>query len=183
METQTALQTYSVDPSHSQVTFKVRHLGFSKVRGRFHGFDGTARMAPGTLDTLEVEGSVQVATVSTGDEKRDGHLRSDDFFAADQHPQMTFKSDGVSEVNGHSAKLAGDLTIRGTTKRVVLDVEYLGEATDPWGGSRIALEASGSIDRTEFGLTWNQALEVGGFLVGDTVEIELEVQAVQSTES
>ncbi len=179
VETQTALQTYSVDPSHSQVAFKVRHLGFSKVRGRFHTFEGTVRMAPGQLDTLEAEATVQVATIGTGDEKRDGHLRSGDFFAAEEFPTMTFKSDGVSEVSGNRAKLAGELTIHGTTKRVVLDVAYLGEATDPWGGSRIALEATGTIDRTEFGLTWNQALEMGGLLVGNEVELELEIEAVQ----
>ena len=179
METRTALQTYSVDPSHSEVSFEVRHLGFSKVRGRFTDFDGTVRMAPGEPSSLEAEASIQAASVATGDEKRDGHLRSDDFFAADQFPALTFKSDGTTDVSGSDFKLAGDLTIRDTTKRVVLDVTYLGEAKDPWGGSRIAFEAKGKINRTNFGLVWNQVLEAGGLLVSEEVELLLEIQAVQ----
>lgn len=179
MDTQTAVQTYTVDASHSQVAFKVRHLGFSKVRGRFTGFEGTVRMAPGDFTTLEADASIELATITTGDPKRDAHLRSDDFFAAEQHPTMTFKGDVVSDASGNDFKLEGDLTIRGTTKRVVLDVTYLGEATDPWGGSRVAFEARGTINRTDFGLNWNQVLEAGGLLVGEEVELELELQAVQ----
>lgn len=179
----TALQSFRIDPTHSQVRFAVRHMGFSKVRGQFHGFDGVVRMAPGQLDTLEVEGSVQIATITTGEDKRDAHLRSADFFAADEFPEMTFESTDVSEVKGTHARLTGDLTIRGTTKRVVLDVTYLGEATDPWGGTRVALEAEGTINRKDFGLNWNQVLEAGGLLVGETVEIALDVQAVLSEEA
>lgn len=179
METQTALQTYSIDPSHSQVAFKVRHLGFSKVRGRFTGFEGTVRMAPGDFSTLEADASIDLETLTTGDEKRDAHLRSDDFFAAEQHPTMTFKGHTVTGLSGKSFKLEGDLTIRGTTKPVTLDVTYLGEAKDPWGGSRVAFEATGTLNRTDFGLNWNQVLETGGFLVGEEVELELEIQAVQ----
>ena len=179
METQTALQTYSIDTSHSQVAFKVRHLGFSKVRGRFTGFEGTVEMAPGDFSTLKADASIELDTINTGDEKRDAHLRSDDFFAAEQNPTMTFEGRTVSDVSGKSFKLAGDLTIRGTTKPVTLDVAYLGEAKDPWGGSRVAFEAKGKINRTDFGLNWNQVLETGGFLVGEEVELELEIQAVQ----
>ncbi len=179
METQTATQTYAIDASHSQVAFKVRHLGFSKVRGRFTGFDGTVRMAPGEPASLEADATVQVSTITTGDPKRDDHLRSDDFFAADRFPTLAFKSDGTTDASGKNFKLAGELTIRDTTKRVVLDVTYLGEATDPWGGARIAFEAKGTINRTDFGLVWNQVLEAGGLLVGEEVELELEIQAVQ----
>lgn len=178
----TTLQRFRVDPAHSQVSFAVRHMGFSKVRGRFQEFDGTVRMVPDRLDTLDAEASVQVATISTGDEKRDNHLRSEDFFVADQFPKMTFESDGVSEVNGSSANLAGALTIRGITKRVVFDVEYLGEATDPWGGTRAAFEAEATVNRKDFGLSWNQILETGGMLVGEAVEITLEIQAVREEE-
>ena len=179
METQTATRTYTIDPSHSQVSFKVRHLGFSKVRGRFTGFEGTVRMTPGDFSTLEADASVELETITTGDQKRDAHLRSDDFFSVEQHPTMTFEGHAVSGISDDGFKLEGDLTIRGTTKPVVLDVTYLGEATDPWGGTRVAFEARGKINRKDFGLNWNQALETGGFLVGDEVEIELEVQAVQ----
>lgn len=179
METLTDIQTYTIDTSHSQVAFKVRHLGFSKVRGRFTGFEGTVRMAPDEPATLEADATIQTGTVTTGDDKRDAHLRSDDFFNAEQFPTMTFKSDGTTDVSGNDLKLAGELTIRETTKRVVLDVSYLGEATDPWGGSRIAFEAKGTIDRTDFGLVWNQVLEAGGLLVSEEVDLELEIQAVK----
>lgn len=178
MDTLAATQTYAIDASHSQVAFKVRHLGFSKVRGRFTSFDGTVTMDPDTPASLETDATIQVSTITTGDSKRDDHLRSEDFFAAEQFPTITFKSDGSTDVSGNDFKLAGDLTIRDTTKRVVLDVTYLGEATDPWGGARIAFEASGKINRTDFGLVWNQVLEAGGLLVGEEVELELEIQAV-----
>ena len=178
METQIAVQTYAIDASHSQVSFTVRHLGFSKVRGRFTGFEGVVHLDPGDLESLEATATVQTGTITTGDEKRDTHLRSPDFFAAEQFPTMTFRSDGVTEIVGDTFKLAGELTIRETTKRVVLDATYLGEAPDPWGGSRAAFEAKGTIDRTEFGLVWNQVLEASGVLVSEEVNIELEVQAV-----
>lgn len=179
MDTQTAVQTYAIDASHSQVAFKVRHLGFSKVRGRFTGFEGTVEMAPGDFSTLQADASIELDTINTGDEKRDAHLRSDDFFATGQHPTMTFRGRAASGVSDKRFKLEGELTIRGTTKPVTLDVTYLGEARDPWGGSRIAFEAKGTINRTDFGLNWNQVLETGGFLVGEEVELEIEIQAVQ----
>ena len=178
METQTALKTYVIDSSHSQVSFTVRHLGFSKVRGRFTGFEGTVRMDPANPASLEAEGTAEASSITTGESKRDEHLRSADFFAADEHPTLSFKSTGAS-ASGDKLTLTGDLTIRGTTRPVELDVTFLGEATDPWGGSRVAFEAKGTINRTDFGLNWNQVLEAGGLLVSEGVEIELEVQAVQ----
>jgi polyisoprenoid-binding protein YceI len=175
----TDVQTYQVDPSHSQVQFSVRHLGFSKVRGRFGAFDAVLGMAPGDLSTIEAEATVQIDSVDTRDEKRDAHLRSGDFFDAENHPELIFKSTGVRNVSGDQFDLAGDLTIRGTTHPVVLKATYLGEATDPWGGERVAFDAKTKINRKDYGLNWNTVLETGGVLVGEEVEISLEIQGVQ----
>lgn len=176
------LQTYIVDAAHSQVRFSVRHLGFSKVRGQFNSFDGTVRMSANELDSLQAAASVDIASITTGDDKRDAHLRSDDFFDAENHPSLTFESTGVRDISGTSCILDGRLTIRGTSKPVALETEWLGEVTDPWGGARVALEATTTINRKEFGLNWNQMLEAGGVLVGENVEITLEIQAVRQDE-
>lgn len=174
------LTTYNVDPAHTSVQFKVRHLAFTKVTGRFTDFDATVRMEPGNIETLEAEAKIKTVSINTGDETRDNHLRTNDFFNAEKYPEITFRSTGVHEVNSDNFKLEGELTIRDVTRTVVLDGEYLGEATDPWGGNRIALEARTTINRHDYGVKWNQALETGGFLVGDDVELILNVQAVQA---
>ncbi|CAN5517039.1 YceI family protein [soil metagenome] len=178
--TDTALQTYSVDPSHSQVGFTARHMGFSKVRGSFSAFDATIQMEGDDLSTLAAEATIETASITTNDEKRDAHLKSDDFFSADQYAQIAFKSREVSNVSGDSFTLLGDLTIRDKTVQVELDGTFLGTGTDPWGGQRIAFEAEGKISRKDFGLTWNQVLETGGVLVSDQIVLVLEVQATAS---
>lgn len=175
----TALQTFAVDPSHSRVGFTVRHLGFSKVRGRFEQFEGHLRLDPNDLTTLYAEATVQAASINTNEPKRDAHLRSADFFEVDTYPTLTFKSTGVRNVQGTSFILEGDLTMHGVTRRVVFDGEYLGEGKDPWGGTRIGFEATAVVNRKEFGLNWNQVLEAGGLLVSEDVAISLEMQAVQ----
>jgi polyisoprenoid-binding protein YceI len=172
------INTYNVDPAHSKVEFKVRHLGFSKVTGRFEKFSATVHVDPSDLSTLQVEATIDTDSINTGDAKRDAHLRSGDFFLIESHPEMSFRSTGPGQVKGDSVKLPGELAIRGTSLPVVLDVEYLGEATDPWGGKRVAFEAKTRINRKDYGLNWNAVLESGGFLVSDEVEIILEVQAV-----
>lgn len=176
---QPSLRTFTIDPQHSRLGFSVTHMGFSTVRGRFEQFDGAVRMSSDDLSTLEAEASVQTASITTGTEDRDQHLRSDDFFAVEEHPMMTFETQEVREVEGNTFTLVGDLTIRDTTKPVELEAEFLGEGTDPWGGTRVAFEAETAINRKEFGLTWNQVLEAGGVLVGTKVNISLEIQAVQ----
>jgi polyisoprenoid-binding protein YceI len=173
------LTTYSIDPAHSEAGFTVRHMGFSKVRGSFEELEGTVRMAPGDLSTLEAEATIQSQSITTRDEKRDTHLRSEDFFQVNDYPTITFKGTEVREVNGNDFKLVGELTMRGVTKTVELEGEYLGEGTDPWGGTRVAFEATTKVNRKEFGLNWNAVLETGGFLVSDEVEITLAIQAVQ----
>lgn len=175
----TGVQPHIVDASHSQVNFIVRHMGFSKVRGRFESFEATVHMEPGDLSTLEAEAVIQVASVTTQDEKRDAHLRSGDFFLVDEHPTLTFRSTGVRDIRGNAFTLAGDLTMRGVTRQVELEGEFLGEGTDPWGGTRVAFEAGTTINRKDFGLNWNAVLETGGFLVSEDVRIVLEIQAVR----
>jgi polyisoprenoid-binding protein YceI len=178
--TEIAVGTYTVDPSHSSVGFAVRHLGFSKVRGNFTTFEGSVTLDPADLSTLGAEAAIEAGSITTGDEKRDAHLRSEDFFAAEEHPTLAFTATGVRDVTGETLTLVGDLTMRGVTREVELDVVFLGEARDPWGGERVAFEARTRVNRKDYGLNWNAVLETGGFLVGDDVEIVLEIQAVKS---
>lgn len=180
---QTTLQTYTIDPSHSRLGFSVRHLGFSKVRGSFEQFEGTLRMDGDDLSTLQAEATVQTATVTTNDAKRDEHLRSGDFFLVDEHPTITFQSTGVRDVSGNTFTLEGDFTLRGVTKRIALQAEYLGSGADPWGNEKAAFEAHTTINRKDYGLNWNAALEAGGFLVSDEVEITLEIQAARQPDA
>jgi polyisoprenoid-binding protein YceI len=173
-----AAGTYDLDLSHSTVGFVARHLMISKVRGHFSDFSGVIQIADRPEDS-SVEVTIDAASITTNDEQRDGHLRSADFFEIDQHPQLTFKSTGVEAVKGDHWKVTGDLTVRGVTKPVVLDVEFEGAQTDPWGGARIGFSASTEIDREDWGLTWNQALETGGVLVGKKIKIDLGVEATR----
>ena len=178
--TESAVTTYTIDPAHSRLGFAVRHMGFSKVRGSFEQFEGVVRMQPNALETLEAEGVVQANSITTSDAKRDEHLRSPDFFEVDNHPTISFRSTEVRDVKGESFTLVGELTMRGVTRTVELSATYLGEGKDPWGGTRVAFEASTTVNRKDFGLNWNAVLETGGFLVSDEVQITLEIQAVQS---
>jgi polyisoprenoid-binding protein YceI len=172
-----AAGTWVIDLSHSSVNFKVKHLGVAKTRGRFTQFEGTVQVGEDPKDTT-VAVSIDTGSVDTHDSGRDDHLRSADFFDVANHPTMTFRSTGVSGT-GDSWTLDGDLTIAGVTKAVSLDVEFEGLASDPWGGSRAGFSAKTTVNREDFGLTWNTALEAGGFLVGKNVSIELEVELVK----
>lgn len=180
--TEKAIQTYSIDPAHSRLGFTVRHMGFSKVRGSFEQFEGTIRMTPDDLATLEAEATIQTQSITTNAQDRDEHLRSADFFEVDTYPTITFESTEVRDVSGNSFTLVGELTMHGVTKTVELEGEFLGAGTDPWGGTRVAFEAGTRINRKDFGLNWNQVLETGGVLVSEKVDITLEVQAVQEQE-
>jgi polyisoprenoid-binding protein YceI len=174
-----ATGTYAVDASHTHVGFKVRHLMVSKVRGRFADFEGTVTIAPEPLES-SVAVTVQLASIDTRDAGRDEHLRGADFFDADNHPTMSFTSTGVREA-GTAGRYAvdGELTVRGITKPLTLDVTFDGTARDPWGGERAGFTAKGEIDREDFGLTWNQSLETGGVLVGKKVELEIEAEVIK----
>ena len=172
-----ATGTYGIDASHSHVGFKVRHLVVGKTRGRFAEVDATLTIAEDPLAS-SVEVSVPLASVDTRDAGRDEHLRGADFFDVEQHPVMTFRSTGVRP-QGDEYLLDGELTVRGVTKPITLELTFDGTARDPWGGERAAFTAKGSVDREAFGLTWNQALETGGVLVGKKVDLEIEAEFVR----
>jgi polyisoprenoid-binding protein YceI len=169
--------TYEVDPSHSSVEFLARHLMITKVRGRFTGFKGNIVVAEEPVSS-SVDVEIDASSIDTGDAKRDEHLRSADFLDVANYPTMTFRSTGVKPA-GDRWKVTGDLTIRGVTRPVTLDVEFDGASVDPWGNQRIGVSARGEVDREEWGLTWNVALETGGVLVSRKIVIELAAEAVR----
>jgi polyisoprenoid-binding protein YceI len=166
--------TYVIDPAHSEVGFNVRHMMISKVKGSFHVIEGTIVAPENPLDA-KVTAKADVASINTKDEGRDQHLRSADFFDAENHPTIEFVSTGVREQNGEFL-VDGDLTIRGTTKPVTFTVEFGGFGSDPWGNYKAGATGTATIDREAFGLTWNTALETGGVLVGKDVTITLDLQ-------
>jgi polyisoprenoid-binding protein YceI len=170
---------WRVDPAHTRAEFAVKHLMITTVRGHFGDVDGTVRedSADPTRSTIEV--SLKVASISTGVEQRDAHLRSPDFFDADQFPSLTFRSTRIVAAGDDKLQVTGDLTIKGVTKPVVLAVTEEGRGGDPWGGQRAGFSATTKIDRRDFGLNWNQALEAGGFAVGHEVKITLDIQLVR----
>ncbi len=170
--------TWNVDPTHSIVGFSARHLMVTKVRGRFQSFTGAIEIASDPLQS-SVTASVDLASVSTGDDGRDGHLRSGDFFDVDNHPTMTFTSTGLT-ADGDDYRLTGDLTIKGVTRPVTFELEFDGVATDPWGNTKAGFSARAEINRKDWGLEWNVALEAGGVLVGEKIKLALDIQAVRA---
>ncbi len=171
---------YDIDAKHTSVEFVARHLMITKVRGRFDDVEGTITVAE-VPEESSVQVSIGSASVRTGEDQRDAHLRSADFFDADTHPRWTFTSTSVEQA-GDDWKVAGDLTISGVTKPVVLDVEFEGANSTPWGTSALGFSATAEIDREAWGLTYNQVLETGGVMVGKKIRIELNVEAVARTE-
>ncbi|MFO7894581.1 MAG: YceI family protein [Longimicrobiales bacterium] len=173
--------TWNIDSAHSQVEFTVKHMMITKVRGRFADVAGTIELDRENPPESRVEVDIDAASIDTREEDRDAHLRSEDFLNAEEYPKLTFRStrvEGLELEDGATFRVVGDLTIRGTTKEVELDAVFEGRGQDPWGNQRVAFSADTSIDRREFGLEWNQALETGGVLVGHEVKIHLEAQAV-----
>jgi polyisoprenoid-binding protein YceI len=170
--------TWNIDATHSTIGFSIRHMVFSKVRGRFLAYTGAIRLDDADLASSTVEVAIDAASIDTGTDQRDGHLRSADFFDVERFPELRFRSTRIEDVGGGRLRVLGELTIRDQTREVVLDAESAGRGKDPWGNQRIGFVARTSIDRKDFGLAWNQLLEAGGVLVGDRVDIELDVQAV-----
>ena len=175
--TTTTTTTYTIDRAHSEAAFQVRHL-LTKVRGRFSDFEGTIVYDAAEPERSSVKAIIRAASIDTNEPDRDKHLRSADFFAVDEYPTITFTSTRVRQKGGEEFDVDGDLTIHGITRPVTLAVSFLGKAKDPWGNERLGFEAETTINRKDFGLTWNAALETGGFLVGDEVKISLSVQAL-----
>ena len=175
--------TWEIDPAHTSIEFAVKHMMFTTVRGRFKSFSGTVRVDERNPDRSSVEADIDAASIDTGVADRDAHLRSADFLDAETHPTITFRSrriDGAYAKAGDRFRIEGDLTIRGTTMPVTLDATFEGLGKDPWGKQRAGFAARTEIDRREWGLRWNQALETGGVLVANSVRIEIESQAVKS---
>jgi polyisoprenoid-binding protein YceI len=174
-----AQETWQVDGAHSAVNLAVRHMVISKVRGHFGTWSATLRLDTAELARSTVEVEIEAASIDTGVADRDAHLRSPDFLDAAKYPTLRFQSRRVEAASKDRLRVVGDLTIRDVTREVVLDVEYGGQGKDPWGNTRVGFTATTSLNRKDFGLTWNQALETGGVLVADRVDIEIELQAIK----
>ena len=173
-----AAGTWQVDPSHSTVGFVARHLMVTKVRGRFSDYDAAVVIGDDPSES-SVEVAIRAGSIDTRSDDRDAHLRGADFLDVENHPEIRFRSTGVRHVGGDRWALDGELTVKQVTRTVTLDVEFEGTSPDPWGGERAGFTASAELDREEWGLTWNVALETGGVLVGRKVKLELEVQLVR----
>ncbi len=178
-----AVERWEIDSGHSGVHFSVRHMVIAKVRGQFSRWSGTVVAEDGDLGRASVEVVIDGSSIDTGVADRDAHLKSQDFLDVARYPELTFKSRHVETSGDERLKITGDLTIHGVTREVVLDVEYAGRTRDPWGNERAGFAARTSIDRRDYGLVWNQVLEAGGLLVGERVDIEIEVEAVKQTAS
>jgi polyisoprenoid-binding protein YceI len=173
------LTTWTIDPAHSHVGFAIKHLMIATVRGHFPGVRGTVTVDETDPTTANIDITIPTVTVTTGDEKRDAHLRSPDFFDVERFPSITFRGKRIEAKSRDAFRVVGDLTIRDVTHEVGLDVELLGRAKDPWGQEHAAFEAKTRINRADYGLTWNAALETGGVLVGDEVKISIEAQLLK----
>jgi polyisoprenoid-binding protein YceI len=173
-----ANENWQVDGAHSAVNVTVRHMVISKVRGRFTRWNAKLQLDTANLTRSAVEVDIEAASIETGVADRDNHLRSPDFLDVQKYPALTYRSRRVETPSKDRLRVVGDLTIRNVTREVVLDVEYGGQGKDPWGNQRAGFTATASLNRKDFGLTWNQALETGGVLVADRVDIEIELEAV-----
>jgi polyisoprenoid-binding protein YceI len=171
-----AVRTFAIDKTHSEAAFQVRHL-VTKVRGRFTDLGGSIAFDEASPAASSVTFTIQAASIDTGTPDRDAHLRSADFFHVEKYPTLTFVSTAIEARGGDEYAVTGDLTMRGVTKRITLPVTFLGKAKDPWGNEKLGFEAETTINRKDYGLTWNAALETGGFLVGDEVKISVSIQA------
>jgi polyisoprenoid-binding protein YceI len=169
--------TWSIDPMHSEVGFSVRHLMVSKVRGKFTKFSGEIVTAQDALDS-SVTAEIDLASIETGAEQRDGHLRSPDFFDTEKHPVMTFRSTGIRQDGDDGYIVDGELTLKGVTRSIPLRLEINGFGPDPYGGTRAGFTATTEINRQDFGVNWNAAMETGGVVVSDKVAIHLEIEAI-----
>ncbi|HUP27981.1 MAG TPA: YceI family protein [Chloroflexia bacterium] len=172
--------TWKIDAGHTTVEFVAKHMMITSVRGRFPDVEGTIAFDEENIANSSVEATIQVATVTSGSEQRDTHLRTGDFFLADEYPTMTFKSTRIEPKGNDEYKVTGDLTIRGVTREVTLDTTIEGRSVSPWGTEAIGFSATVTINRKDFGLNWNVALETGGVLVSEKIKIELNIEAVKN---
>lgn len=171
-----ATTQWVLDPTHSEVTFKVKHMMFTNVSGRFETFSATAETPTEDFDQAKIEFTADASSINTGNPDRDNHLRSGDFFDAEQFPKLTFS---VASFKALSGEIVGELSLHGVTKTITLDVDFGGIGQDPWGNTKAGLTASGKINRKDFGLNWNATLEAGGVLVSEDVRLQIELQFVK----
>jgi polyisoprenoid-binding protein YceI len=174
--------TWALDPSHSEIQFKVRHLMISSVTGQFNSFNGTVETDGDDMSTARIKFTAEINSVSTNNEQRDAHLRNADFFDAENYPQLTFESEKMEKADEGNYKLSGTLTMRGVSKKVILDTESGGITMDPWGNTRAGFTVTGSINRKDFGVSFGMVSETGGMLLGDEVKINANVQFVKEAE-
>ena len=173
------MATYNIDPAHSEVTFKIKHLMITNVTGNFQKFDGTLESSQDDFSDAVIHFEADIDSINTNNEQRDGHLKSAEFFDAAQYPKLTFQSVSLEKIGGEDYKLNGNLTIREVTKPVTLEVEFGGLATDFYGQSKAGFEIKGKINRKDFGLTWNGVTEAGGIVVSDEVKLNLNIQVIK----
>lgn len=175
----TTTSKWAIDPSHSEISFKVKHLVVTTLTGKFETFEGGLETANEDFSDAKISFTADVASINTGNADRDGHLKSDDFFNAEAFPKVTFTSTGFTKTGSDEYKLTGNITLRNVTKPIELTVEYGGTATDPWGNVKAGFEINGKIKRKEFGLKWDALTEAGGAVVSDEVKLHLNVQLVK----
>jgi polyisoprenoid-binding protein YceI len=171
--------TWAIDPTHSEIGFKAKHMMFTNVSGKFNTFNATIENEDDQFETSKINFSADVNSIDTGNTDRDNHLRSGDFFDAEKFPKLSFTATGVSKINEGEYKINGELTIKEVTKNVELQAEYSGLMKDPWGNTKVGLSINGKINRKDFGLTWNAALETGGVLVSEEIKLQAEMQFVK----
>lgn len=170
------MKKWTIDPAHSEIGFSVKHMMISKVKGSFESFEAVVEANEEDLNGALIDFKINVASINTNNEDRDNHLRSADFFDVENYPEIKFSANDITK-KGSEYELTGDLTIKGVTRPVTFEVEYGGKGTNPWGQEVVAFSAEGKVNRRDFGLTWNQALETGGVLVGEDIKISLELEA------
>lgn len=170
---------WAIDTAHSSIDFSVKHMMIAKVKGTFHKFDASIEADPTDLTTADIKFSVDVSSIDTRNSDRDAHLRSADFFDAETYPTLTFHSTNIVKTGDDEYNVTGDLTIRGVTRSETFSVTFEGQGKDPWGNEKVGFSAEGKINRSDYGLTWNAALETGGVLVGDQIKISLQIEAAK----
>lgn len=172
--------TYTIDPSHSQIGFGARHAMVTKVRGQFNEFTGTGFFDSETPANSNLQVTIQAKSINTNNADRDAHLRSNDFFSMDEFPEITFASTAFSKADAETYSVTGDLTIKGISKSITFNLDFTGTAVDPWGNTRVGFEGKVTVNRTDWGVNFNAALEAGGVLVGEKISLEFEISAIRS---